>query len=90
MLRFLTRRVVSLVFVLFSLTFLTFMIGHLAPGDPILQLMGQRRDPETYARLTHQYGLDRPLINQYFSYVAGLLRGDFGLSFHYEGRPCAN
>jgi ABC-type dipeptide/oligopeptide/nickel transport system permease component len=87
MLHFLTRRVVSLVFVLFSLTFLTFMIGHLAPGDPILQLMGQRRDPDTYARLTHQYGLDRPLINQYFSYVAGLLRGDFGLSFHYEGRP---
>jgi ABC-type dipeptide/oligopeptide/nickel transport system permease component len=87
MLHFLARRAVSLVFVLFSLTFLTFMIGHLAPGDPILQLMGQRRDPETYARLTHQYGLDRPLINQYFSYVAGLLRADFGLSFHYEGRP---
>jgi ABC-type dipeptide/oligopeptide/nickel transport system permease component len=87
MLRFLVRRLVSIVFVMFGLTFLTFMIGRLAPGDPILQLMGQRRDPATYARLTHLYGFDRPLIEQYLGYAAGLLRGDFGLSFHYEGRP---
>src|ERR1041384_7451204 len=87
MLLFLARRAVSLVFVLFSLTFMTFMIGHFAPGDPILQLMGQRRDPATYARLTHLYGLDRPLIEKYLGYAAGLLRGDFGLAFHYEGRP---
>src|SRR5262245_24079299 len=81
------RRAVSLVLVLFSLTFLTFMIGHLAPGDPILLLMGPRRDPETYARLQQLYGLDRPLVEQYVGYVTGLLRGDFGLSFQYEGRP---
>ena len=87
MFRFLARRAVSLVFVLFSLTFLTFMIGHLAPGDPILVLMGPRRDPETYTRLRHLYGLDRPLLEQYAGYVIGLLRGDFGLSFQYEGRP---
>jgi ABC-type dipeptide/oligopeptide/nickel transport system permease component len=85
--RFLLRRAVSLVFVLFSLTFLTFLIGHLAPGDPILLLMGQRRDPEAYARLQHLYGLDQPLLTQYFSYIGGLLRGDFGLSFQFEGRP---
>lgn len=87
MLRFLARRVISLVFVLFSLTFLTFIIGHMAPGDPILVLMGPRRDPATYARLQHLYGLDRPLLMQYGNYVLGLLRGDFGLSFQYEGRP---
>jgi ABC-type dipeptide/oligopeptide/nickel transport system permease component len=87
MARFLARRAVSTIFVMFSLTFLTFLIGHLAPGDPILTLMGPRRDPETYARLTRLYGLDRPLLEQYVIYVAGLLRGDFGLSFRYEGRP---
>lgn len=87
MLQFFVRRAVSLVFVLFSLTFLTFMIGHLAPGDPILVMMGTRRDPATYARLTHLYGFDRPLLEQYLRYVAGLLHGDFGLSFRYEGRP---
>ncbi|MBK9710231.1 MAG: ABC transporter permease [Kouleothrix sp.] len=87
MARFFSRRAISLVFVLFSLTFLTFLIGHLAPGDPILVLMGARRDPEAYARLQHLYGLDRPLIEQYVAYVGNLLRGDFGLSFQYEGRP---
>lgn len=85
--QFLTRRALSLIFVLFSLTFLTFLIGRLVPGDPILVLMGPRRDPDTYARLRHLYSLDRSLIEQYLRYVGGLLRGDFGLSFRYEGRP---
>jgi ABC-type dipeptide/oligopeptide/nickel transport system permease component len=87
MVRFFARRAVSLIFVLFSLTLLTFLVGHFAPGDPILVLMGQRRDPATYARLRHLYGLDRPLIEQYAGYIAGLLRGDLGLSFQYVGRP---
>ena len=87
MAQFLVRRAVSLIFVLFSLTLLTFLIGRLVPGDPILVLMGPRRDPETYARLRHLYGLDRSLAEQYLRYVVGLLRGDFGLSFRYEGRP---
>lgn len=87
MLRFLARRAISLIFILFSLTFLTFIVGHLAPGDPILVMMGQQRDAETYARLRHLYGLDRPLLAQYADYVAALLRGDFGLSFQYVGRP---
>jgi peptide/nickel transport system permease protein/oligopeptide transport system permease protein len=84
---FLGRRAVSLLFVLFSLSFLTFVISRLVPGDPIQVLMGPRRDPETYARLRHLYGLDQPLLQQYATYVTGLLRGDFGLSFRYEGRP---
>lgn len=83
---FLIRRLISLVFVLFSLTFVTFMVGHFAPGDPILTLMGPRRDPETYQRLRREYGLDRPLLVQYRDYVLGLLRGDFGLSIRYQGR----
>ncbi|HJZ46013.1 MAG TPA: ABC transporter permease [Roseiflexaceae bacterium] len=87
MLRFVARRGVSMIFVLFSLTFLTFIIGHLAPGDPILVLMGPRQDPVTYTRLRHLYGLDQPLLTQYFNYLANLIRGDFGLSFSYEGRP---
>lgn len=87
MVRFFAQRAISLVFVLFSLTLLTFVIGRLAPGDPILVLMGQRRDPATYARLQHLYGLDRPLFEQYVTYVVGLARGDLGLSFRYEGRP---
>ena len=87
MLLFLARRLLSLVFVLFSITFLTFIVGYLAPGDPIQSMMGSRRDPATYERLKHEYGLDRPWLEQYGSYITGVLRGDLGKSFRYAGRP---
>ncbi len=80
------RRLVSLVFVIFSITFLTFIVGYLAPGDPILVLMGPRRDPVLYASLRHQYGLDLPWWQQYFNYVGGLLHGDLGMSYRFQGR----
>lgn len=74
----------------FSLTFLTFIVGHLAPGDPIQGLLGNRHDPARYAQLVHDYGFDKPLYEQYFSYVVGLLHGDLGKSFKYAGRPVAD
>ncbi len=85
--RLLFQRALSLVFVLFSLTFLTFIVSYLAPGDPILNLMGGRHDPGRYQLLRHLYGLDQPWYRQYFSYVSGLARGDLGFSFKYLERP---
>jgi ABC-type dipeptide/oligopeptide/nickel transport system permease component len=76
----------SLVFVIFSITFLTFSVGYLAPGDPILVLLGPRRDPQVYNRLRHLYGLDQPWYKQYFDYVTGLLQGDLGKSYRYQDR----
>ena len=75
---------------LFSLTFITFMVGHLAPGDPIQGLLGNRHDPVRYEQLKHAYGLDRPLLEQYITYVAGLLHGDLGKSYKLAGRPVAD
>ena len=82
-----SRRVLSLFFVLFSVTFLTFVVSYLAPGDPILNMMGGRQDPVRYALLKHLYGLDQSWFQQYFSYVGKLLCGDLGLSFKYPERP---
>jgi peptide/nickel transport system permease protein/oligopeptide transport system permease protein len=82
-----TRRAYSLIFVLFSVTFLTFVVSYLAPGDPILNMMGGRQDPVRYAFLKHMYGLDQPWYLQYFSYVGNLLHGNLGLSFKYPERP---
>jgi peptide/nickel transport system permease protein/oligopeptide transport system permease protein len=76
----------SLIFVIFSITFLTFIVGYLAPGDPILVLMGPRRDPEIYNNLRHLYGLDQPWYKQYFDYIAGLLHGNLGMSYRYQNR----
>jgi peptide/nickel transport system permease protein/oligopeptide transport system permease protein len=81
-----SKRLLSLVFVLFSITFLTFMVSYLAPGDPILVMMGGRQDPTQYERLRHIYGLDRPWYEQYLGYVGNLLHGDLGLSFKYPER----
>jgi peptide/nickel transport system permease protein/oligopeptide transport system permease protein len=90
MLQIIVKRLGSLIFVLFSLTFITFMVGHLAPGDPIQGLLGNRHDPVRYEQLKHDYGLDKPLYEQYFSYVSGLLHGDLGKSYKYAGRPVAD
>ncbi|MBF6614677.1 MAG: ABC transporter permease [Chloroflexi bacterium] len=90
MLQIIIKRLGSLIFVLFSLTFITFIVGHLAPGDPIQGLLGNRRDPQRYAQLLHDYGFDRPLYEQYLAYIWGLLHGDLGKSFKYAGRPVAD
>lgn len=90
MLQIIIKRLWSLLFVVFSLTFLTFIVGHLAPGDPIQGLLGNRHDPARYAQLVHDYGFDKPLYEQYFSYVVGLLHGDLGKSFKYAGRSVAD
>jgi ABC-type dipeptide/oligopeptide/nickel transport system permease component len=87
MFQIIVKRLGSLVFVLFSLTFITFMVGHLAPGDPIQGLLGNRHDPVRYEQLKHDYGLDLPLHEQYVSYLGGLLHGDLGKSYKYAGRP---
>lgn len=90
MLKYLLRRALSLPFVLLSVTFLTFIVGYLAPGDPIQAMMGNRRAPAIYQQLRREYGLDRPWHEQYLNYVAGLLRGDLGRSYRFAGRPVAD
>jgi peptide/nickel transport system permease protein/oligopeptide transport system permease protein len=87
MFRVIVRRLISLPFVILAVTFLTFIVGYLAPGDPILNLMGNQRDPEIYNRLREVYGLNLPWWQQYLNYLGGLLQGDFGLSFRFAQRP---
>lgn len=87
MLSTILKRVLSLLFVLFSVTFLTFIVSYLAPGDPILNMMGGRQDPVKYAFLRHLYGLDLPWYQQYFTYIGHLLQGNLGYSFKYPERP---
>jgi ABC-type dipeptide/oligopeptide/nickel transport system permease component len=81
------KRLISLPFVILAVTFLTFIVSYLAPGDPILALMGNQRDPEIYARLRSLYGLDLPWYEQYLRYLGALLRGELGLSFRFAQRP---
>ena len=88
--KLIVQRALSLLFVLFSVTFLTFMVSYLAPGDPVLNMMGGRQDPVKYQFLRHMYGLDQPWLQQYFSYITHLLQGNLGYSFKYPERPVWN
>ncbi|GHO84492.1 ABC transporter permease [Dictyobacter formicarum] len=87
MAQFLLKRLIGLVFVLLGVTFITFIIGYAAPGDPIQEMMGNHFNLAQYLRLKHQYGLDLPLLQQYFNYIVRLLHGDLGTSFQTENRP---
>lgn len=86
MIQFLVKRFIGLIFVLLCVTFITFIMGYLAPGDPIKVLLGTHFNAETYAQLRHQYGLDLPWYQQYFNFISGLFHFNFGYSFGYQGQ----
>lgn len=59
---------------------LVFILIHLVPGDPILQMLGEGATPADIGALRHQYGLDQSLWHQYVHYWAGVVHGNLGLS----------
>ena len=87
MVQFLIKRFIGLIFVVIGVTFITFTMGYFAPGDPIRTMMGSHFDPVVYAQLKHAYGLDQPFFVQYWHFLTGLFRLDFGYSFEYQNQP---
>ncbi|MBA2396682.1 MAG: ABC transporter permease [Ktedonobacteraceae bacterium] len=87
MVQFLVKRFIGLIFVVVGVTFITFILGYFAPGDPIRQQMGDHFDMQTWLQLRHAYGLDLPWYQQYSNFLVHLTRFDFGISFKYQGRP---
>src|ERR1700749_1462952 len=59
---------------------LVFLLIHLVPGDPIVQMLDECASPADLTGLPHQYGLDLPLRTQYLHYWSGVLHGDLGSS----------
>ncbi|MFT3876348.1 MAG: ABC transporter permease [Propioniciclava sp.] len=80
MLRFIIRRLLLLIPVLFGLSVLLFVWLRALPGDPARALLGEKATPESIARINAQYGFDQPLIIQYGKYIGQLLQGNFGAS----------
>jgi peptide/nickel transport system permease protein len=89
MLRFLIRRTLLLLFVVWGISLVTFVLSRLVPSDPARLIAGPRAGPEAVAVVRHDYGLDRPVPEQYLRYVGGLLSGDLGRSFSSK-RPVAD
>ena len=86
--RYAMRRLIGLVPVMAVAIVVTFLATRALPGDPIqVMLSDHSADLQLAARLRAEYGLNRPLVVQFRSYVVGLMRGDFGLSFRYVNTP---
>jgi peptide/nickel transport system permease protein len=76
--RFISRRLVQLVVVLFLVTFFTFALVRLLPGDPTDVILQGIASPQQKAALESDLGLDKPFFEQYADYVGNLVQGDFG------------
>ncbi len=84
--KFVVRRLLQMVLVLFGASIILFVCLFVVPGDPIATSQGEGRqlDPATRAALERRYGLDKPLPQQYVSYVGRLAQGDLGESYVYR------
>ncbi len=89
MLAFLARRLFTLALTLWLATVLVFLVMEALPGDPALVMLGTEAREDTLAALRRAMGLDRPAPERYAAWVAGLARGDLGVSLTYD-RPVAD
>src|SRR5687768_15246790 len=92
MLRYLRSRIPAAILVLLGASLLVFSMLHFLPGDPVLIMMasggggiagaqGADLSQEQYAAIRHQLGLDRPLYEQFGTFLWNALHGDLGRSF---------
>ena len=82
--RYVLRRVAAFVATLCFVSVLVFVVIRILPGDPVLVIMGTEGSPEAAARLRESMGLNRPLVVQYFDWLARATRGDLGTSIQYD------
>ncbi len=86
---YIIRRLLMALVVLIIVTIIVFFIMRLLPGDPLIIYMGQSAQiqampQEQIEELRRQFGLDQPLVMQYFLWIGGIFKGDFGESIYYH------
>lgn len=89
MLRYIAKRLLLMLPLLLGITLISFVVIHLAPGEPtdLQTQLNPEASAELAQRLRAQYGLDRPLLVQYGTWLGRLARLDFGQSFSQDRRP---
>ncbi len=78
------KRLLSLIISLAVASLVIFVVIEIAPGDPASFMLGINAQPETLAALRNELGLDQSKTQRYFSWVTGMLQGDFGTSYTYR------
>ena len=83
---YVVKRVLLLIPVIIAVSILIFALMRILPGDAINDLLGVEQTPALRAQLEKQFGLDKPVWQQYWDWISGIFRGDFGVSMR-TGRP---
>ena len=83
------QRLVQSILVLLGCALLIFIMLRIIPGNPIAVLRGEHADVDVIKRMTRELGLDQPVLTQFFRYIGGALRGDFGTSYSL-GKPVSS
>lgn len=81
MAKYILKRILYMIPVLLGVTFLVFLIMHLAPGNVAQMLLGDNATAEQVEKLQHEMGLDQPILIQYLNYMKELLHGNLGTSY---------
>jgi len=84
--KYILRRLVISIFTIWLIATVSFFLVHALPGNPIAINSGKILSQDTLERLTVYYGLDKPLWEQYLTYMNNLLHGNFGYSYKYPGQ----
>ena len=86
MVKYIVKRFLMMIPVIIGISLLVFLVMKATPGDPARIVAGSEADEETVEEIREQLGLNKPVLEQYVNYMAGLLRGDMGTSFA-NGKP---
>jgi len=81
---YILKRIIQVVPVLFLIALMVFILIRLIPGDPVQVLVGDQADPAVVTALRHEMGLDKPVMVQFFYWLARIAQGDFGQSITYN------
>jgi peptide/nickel transport system permease protein len=79
--RYVVRRLLQVLPAVASILIVTFAVVQAAPGDPVVAVAGESGNEEYYDFMREKFGLDRPVVEQFWTYATNVLRGDLGVSF---------
>lgn len=89
MVRYVLKKLPAILLVLIATSVIAFLLPRLAPGDPAQTIAGADATPDQVDAIRQSLGLDQPLIVQYFTWLAGVFRGSFGMSYIFN-RPVSD
>src|SRR5664279_5986653 len=84
MISFILKRVGLAIITLFILSLIVFFAAQVLPGDPARAILGPLAAESSVKTLAHQLGTDKPLLEQYWTWITGVLQGDLGISYQYH------